>query len=176
MADSIIDACCLINFYAVERHELWLTQLGLRWHIPRSVCSEALFLRATDADGNRINSPIELKPLIDGNVLHLCNTADAREKQLYIELVTTLDDGEAMALALAACRGWILATDDRKARILAEELNVTALTTPDVIKLWVDKTAPAQEHIADALRAIRDRAKFLPPRSSPSYSWWMQFL
>jgi predicted nucleic acid-binding protein len=176
MSDSIIDACCLINFYAVERREHWLTQLGLRWHIPRSVCSEALYLRDTDADGNRINQPIELQPLIDGNVLHLCHADEPREKQLYIELVTTLDDGEAMALALAACRGWILATDDRKARILAEELDVTVLTTPDVMKLWVDKTAPAQEHITNALRAIRDRAKFLPPHSSPLYSWWMQFL
>jgi hypothetical protein len=53
MPDAMIDACCLINICAVERHEQWLTQLGYRWHLPRIVAGEALFLRQIDADGNR---------------------------------------------------------------------------------------------------------------------------
>lgn len=176
MADTVIDACCLLNVCAVDDHQQWLPRLGLCWHLPSAVYAETFFLNATDDDGRPVKRPIDLQRLVDGGILTVCAADTGREKRRYVELASELDDGEAMALAIAACRDWLFATDDRKAQRLAGELNVAVITTPDVIKLWVDKVSPSDSQISAALQSIRDRARFLPGRSVPLYDWWIGYL
>lgn len=176
MSETVVDACCVINICAVDDHRQWLPKLGLSWQVPSAVCAEAMYLNDTDENGAPVKRPINLQELVDSGIFALCRPEMDREKQRYIELVGELDDGEAMALAIAKCRGWLLATDDRKARRLAGPLNVAVITTPDIIKLWIDKTSPSDRQIEAALRVIRDRACFLPARSMPLYDWWMSHL
>jgi hypothetical protein len=78
-----------------------------------------------------------------------------------------------MALAIARCRGWQLATDDRKAIRLAGEAGVPVLTTPAAVKMWVDRLGPSASEVGTALSAIRDRARFLPG-GRPLCDWWME--
>lgn len=176
MSETVVDACCVINICAVDDHRRWLPRLGLNWQVPSAVLAEAMYLNDTDDDGAPVKRSIDLQGLVDGGIFVLCSFETDREKQRYVELACELDDGEAMALAIAECRGWLLATDDRKARRLAGRLNVAVMTTPDVIKLWVDKTSPSDRQVEAALRAIRDRACFLPARGMPLYDWWMSHL
>ena len=79
-----------------------------------------------------------------------------------------------MALAIAPCRGWQLSTDDRKALRLAGEAGVPVLTTPAVVKLWVDALGPQAAEIRATPVAIRNRARFLPGGRDPLCEWWME--
>jgi len=49
---------------------------------------------------------------------------------------------------LAAC------TDDRKALRLAAELGVAVLTTPDIMKRWVDRMNPTEAETRAALQDV----------------------
>jgi predicted nucleic acid-binding protein len=85
-----------------------------------------------------------------------------------------LDDGEAMALAIARTRGWQLATDDRKAIRLAGEAAVPVLTTPGVMKRWADQLGPSTAEVSSALIAVRERARFSPSGRDPLCEWWTE--
>jgi len=172
VADGIIDTCCLINLLAVGRVDDWLPSLGLRWHISSAATTEALFLRATDEAGRPVKEPVDLQPLVTDGVLRVCGTESSEETALYVRLAAELHDGEAMALALAKCRNWVIATDDRKCRRLAAELGVPVVTTPELMKRWADACSPAPGDLAAALRRIEDRARFRPPDDSPLRDWW----
>ena len=92
--------------------------------------------------------------------------------ELYLELAVSLDDGEAMALALAKARGWKLATDDRKAISLAEKLHVEVITTPELVKYWAERTKPTAAILREVLLHIQNRARFFPNDKSPLRDWW----
>ena len=47
-----------------------------------------------------------------------------------------------MCLALAESRGWLVATDDRKAIRVAQQAGLTVLSCPELIKTWADATRP----------------------------------
>ncbi|WP_295878458.1 hypothetical protein [uncultured Thiohalocapsa sp.] len=177
MSDSVVlDACCLINLAAADALETWLGELGLRWILPEAVLAEALFLRrgaepaaddvhSSTADAAR--EPILLDPHIESGLLTVVRPETEAELAAYVALAAELDDGEAMALAIARCRSWQLATDDRKAIRLAGEAGVLVLTTPAVLNRWVDRLGPSAGEVRSALIAIRDRARFLPSGRDP---------
>ena len=85
-----------------------------------------------------------------------------------------VSDGEAEALALAASRAYLLATDDRKARRLAaEQVPPTRLTgTLEVIQEWQRTAGPTEAEVASALRLILERATYRPRKTDPLYGWW----
>ena len=174
MADGVIDTCCLINLLAVGGLREWLPVLDLRWHVPSAVMGEALFLRATDETGKTVKEAVDLRPLVADGVIGVCDLDSAEETALYVRLAAELDDGEAMALALAKSRNWILATDDRKARRLAGDLAVAVLTTPELMKRWADAASPAPGELAAAIRRIRELARFVPSDDVPLHDWWLQ--
>ncbi|MBM4036372.1 MAG: hypothetical protein FJ291_31945 [Planctomycetes bacterium] len=172
MADGIIDTCCLINLVAAGHMGDWLPLLGWRWHVPSAVTGEALFLRGTDAAGKPVKEPVDLRPLTADGTLGVCEADSGQEKALYVLLAAELDDGEAVALALAKCRNWLLATDDKKCRRLAAELGAAVLTTPELMKRWADAASPGPAELAAALRRIEGRARFMPTHDSPMHDWW----
>ena len=174
MADGIIDTCCLINLLAVGGLREWLPVLGLRWHVPSAVMGEALFLRATDEAGKQVKKAIDLRPLVADGALDACGLESTVEMALYVQLAADLDDGEAMALALAKCRNWLLATDDRKGRRMAGELAVPVVTTPELMKRWADAVSPVPGDLGAALRRIQELARFAPGDDFPLHDWWVQ--
>jgi hypothetical protein len=184
MSDAIVlDACCLINLAAADALDNWLGELGLRWMLPEAVLAEALCLRrgaehAADDDPsstpNPACEPILLDPHIAQGLLTVVRPETDTELAAYVAFASELDDGEAMALAVARCRGWQLATDDRKAIRLAAEAGVAVLTTPAVVKRWVEEQSPSAAAIGAAMIAIRDRARFLPGGRDPLCDWWME--
>lgn len=174
MPDAVIDSCCLINLCAVGPLGDVLTPLGLSWHIPPLVRDEALFLRTRETDGSAGREAVDLQPAIRAGLLEICEPDEGPEAELFVELAAVLDDAEAMALAIAKSRNWILATDDRLAIRYATDLSVSLLTTPEVMKRWAHATRAPQPELRLALRRIQSRARFTPSPKFPCYDWWMQ--
>ncbi len=185
-ADAVaLDACCLIKLAAADALDPWFGDLGLAWKLPEAVLNEALFLRvAPDAvasgpgweHGDNAREPILLGQYIDSGLLTVVRPETDAELAGYVALARELDDGEAMALAVAQTRGWQVATDDRKAIRLAPEAGISVRSTPAIVNRWVDRSTPSPAEIRSALVAIRDRARFLPSPRDPLCDWWMALL
>jgi predicted nucleic acid-binding protein len=172
MDDHVVDACCLINLCAAGELRNRLSLLGGSWYVPTAVLREALYVHVKQADGTIDKSPLDLQSWIDNGTLLSCTAEVGGELDLYVELATRIDDGEAMALAIAKARGWTLATDDRKAQRIANELTVAVLTTPELIKRWADSANPSPDELRETLRRIEERASFFPAANHPLYTWW----
>jgi len=175
MSDSIVDSCCIINLYAAGNLLSLLPPLGVRLHIPEKVLEESLYVRQADpADaGKLVQRAVDLAPALQAGLLHRCDLEGAEELTLFVELATTLDDGEAACLAIAKVRGWALATDDRKARREAGALGVLVVTTPELVKAWADATKTDEAAVAKLLRDIQNYARFTPHKTMPLHSWWV---
>jgi predicted nucleic acid-binding protein len=96
------------------------------------------------------------------------------EAEEFVRLARILDDGEALCLALAKCRGWVLATDDRKAIRVANDESVATVTTPELIKHWADSCRAENDAIATVLRNVERFARFTPRRGMLLADWWEQ--
>lgn len=173
----ILDACCMINLYAAGDLQSLLPPLGFDFHIPETVLRETLFVRKLDEEeGKLVEDPIDLTPAIDDGLLRECKLQEGAETGLFVQLATVVDDGEAMCLAIAKTRGWTLATDDRKATRLANELGVKTISTPELVKRWADASKAKSRAVAQALDRIQTFARFVPRKASPLFAWWTKKL
>jgi predicted nucleic acid-binding protein len=122
------------------------------------------------ADGAQIE---ELKPgqRINDGIFSECEPTDA-EGEIFVTYAASLDDGEAMCLALANSRQWVVVIDDRKGQRFAAELGVPVVTTSAIMQHWGNGKAHAE--LAAALRKIEARARFRPAEDDPHYEWWMR--
>ena len=176
MSDSIVDSCCVINLYAAGNLLSVLpVTLGLRLHVPQVVLAESLYIRQPDpADSTKLAlRDVDLTPVIGAGLLHRCDLQGEDELNLFVQLATMLDDGEAACLAIAKVRSWTLATDDRKGRREATSLGVPVVTTPELVKAWADATKADEAAVARVLRDIQDYARFSPHKTMPLHSWWV---
>jgi hypothetical protein len=82
-------------------------------------------------------------------------------------------DGEAMCLALAESRGWLIATDDRKAIRLGRQAGLTVLSSPQLVKMWADNTCPDQPTLVKTLKDIELLGQFRPNSSMPECQGWL---
>ena len=174
MGETVVDSCCLINLFAVGSLHEWLPALGLSWRAPVAVMAETLYLRSWDEDGAPQKEHIDLQEEIDRGIIVPCDVASGEEMALYVQLASDLDDGEAMALAIASARSWLLATDDRRAMRSADDLGVGVVTTPELMQRWAGATGAEAQDIGAALLRIQRRARFVPSDDHPLHSWWRQ--
>jgi predicted nucleic acid-binding protein len=173
MPDAIVDTCCFINLYATGDLRGFLKASESSWHIPSAVLAESLFIRKLGDEQTEKREPIETEAHIDAGLLALVELQAGQETDLYVQLAGDLDDGEAMALAIAKQRGWTLATDDRKAKRFAANLDVPVVTTPELIREWAEKERLSSSAVKALLHNIETQARFLPATDSPDYDWWM---
>ncbi len=173
MPDAIVDACCFINLYATGDLRGFLTELAWGWHIPSAALAESLYIRVTGDEGDDKREPIEPQPYIDERLITLVDIGDAGETEQYVRLAGDLDDGEAMALAIAKLRGWTLATDDHKAKRFAADLGVPVVTTPELMHQWAMVAKMRDAKVKELLRRIESGARFTPGEDALYYDWWM---
>ncbi len=176
MTRIVIDACCLINLAAADAFSAWLPQLGLTWMLPQAVADEALFLRACNDQGEPIREPIDLKPHLDSGLFQRVAPEGPAEMAAFVAHARVLDDSEAMALAIAQSRGWMLATDDRKAITVACSVQVAVCGTAELIKCWADTADVTDLTIGETLLRIKRRARYIPNVRDPLCDWWMGYL
>ena len=176
---AVIDACCLIDLLASGQAEAILRATGHAWHLPGSVQAEVQYVRQHDPDnpGSYRNVPVDLTPFVASGVLTPCQPDDPQEQARYVQYATLFrSDGEAMCLALAECRGWAVATDDRKAIRVAQQAGLTVVSCPELVKAWADATRPDASTLVQVLTDIQMLAQFRPNPSMPYYQWWVDKL
>jgi len=175
MTDAIVDACCFINLYATADLRGFLTTVAWSWHIASAALAESLFIRAANDDDDERES-IEPQAYIDEGLIKLVDVQSAEEAELYVRLAADLDDGEAMALAIATQRGWTLATDDRKAKRFANDFGVPVVTTPELVQRWAKQARMTPSRMRTLVRSIESRARFSPAEDTPGFNWWVRHI
>ncbi len=171
---QILDACVLINLLASGEIEGILHVAARDSLICSAVEKESIYLRTDDP-----HTPlelIELKPLIDSGLLTICHIEGAHESQLYVDYASALDDGEAMSLAIALSRGFIPATDERKARRLFSEAagEPWRLTsTSALVRQWAEAERIPVSRLKAGLLRIEQRARYQPPVNDTNHRWWI---
>ncbi len=179
MAAAIIDTCCLIDLLASGHAEGVLRACGHAWHLSVAVQSEVQFIRHLDPANSTkfILVPVDLTALISAGVLTVCQPDVQAELDLFVQYATQFrSDGEAMCLALAESRGWIVATDDKKAIRIGQQVRLTVLSSPQLLKMWAEITQPDQPTLVKALKDIELFAQFRPNSAMPDCQWWLDQL
>lgn len=179
MPSASIDACCLIDLLASGQAEAVLRACGHAWHLPVAVRGEVQFVRQPDpADPTKfITVPVDLTPLISAGVLTSCQPDVQSELDLFTQYAVQFrSDGEAMCLALAQSRGWLVATDDKKAVRIGQQAGLTVLSSPQLLKMWADSAHPDQPTLVKAIKDIELRAQFCPNPTMPECQWWIDRL
>jgi hypothetical protein len=118
---------------------------------------------------------IDLQPMIDQGLLTVVDFESEAEKISFVNLtVQRIDDGEAAAGAIAIHRNWAIATDDRQSRSVfqREAPYLQLISTPELVKHWIDNEEPDAYVIGQALKDIEARANYLVSQHHPLYEWW----
>lgn len=176
-AGILLDACIVINLFASNHMDAILES------IPRPVAIAAFvhekevlnIYTGPDRDVTAAKEAINLQPLIDRGMLQIVSHESQQEATEALKLsVAAIDTGEAMSAAIAAHRSWSLATDDKMAIsfFMRNVPDLHLLSTPELIKHWIDTARPGLAVIADALANIRKRARYAPHRDHALYQWW----
>jgi hypothetical protein len=176
---AVIDACCLIDVLASGQAEAILRASGVTWHLPSAVQGEILYIRQHDPalPGQIVKVPPNLSGLINSGVLTACDPVSQHELDRFVHYATLFrSDGEAMCLALAEARTWVLATDDRRAINVARQAGLTVVSCPELMKTFADSVQPPQAALVQLLRDIQFLAQFVPNASMPEYQWWVDQL
>lgn len=157
----VLDACCAITLVESAHMAAILSATNLRVVITRYVVQHEVQRQ-------------DVQPLIDAGVLSLVAPETEAELNEYVDLARDLDDGEAVSGALAVHRKWALATDETKAlRFFAETYpEIPLISTPGLIKHWVEVTQPAREVVRSALLRIQSQAHYRPGKLHPLWDWW----
>ncbi len=178
-APVAIDACCLIDLLASGRAEEILRATGYAWHLPLAVQGEVQHVRRPDPAhaGAVITVPADLSPYLASGLLTQCQPDDPQEQARFVRYATQFrSDGEAMCLALAEVRGWMVATDDRKAIRVARVAGLTVISCPELVKAWAVATKPGRVTLVQVLSDIQTLAQFRPNPTMPESAWWSKQL
>ena len=164
-AGLILDACCAINLHMSGHMEEILQAL------PGCVALAAFVL---DEEILRSN----LQPLIAQGLIQIVSPESEAEETSLVNFAAELDDGEAVTGAIAIHRHWGIATDDRKARRVFARTNphVQLLSTPELLKHWVDTHHPPTAVVCEALQNIQTHARYQPPATHALHAWWQSIV
>jgi hypothetical protein len=179
MPDAAIDACCLIDLLVSGHGEAILRANAFTWLLPSAVKGEVQYLRQHDPaqPGQVVKVPADLSGLTASGVLTICDPENHQELDRYTHYATIFrSDGEAMCLAIAELRGWVVATDDRKAIRVAQQAGMAVVSCPALVKAWADATGPDQSTLHKILQDIEALAQFKPNPTMPEYQWWVDEL
>lgn len=120
---------------------------------------------------------IVLEPYFEAGLIYEVFLQDS-EANLFINLASEMDDGEARCGAIAFHRQYIVCTDDRAAiRIFgANEPRIFTIGTLDLIRFWAKKKNIRSGILRNVLRNIKERASYIPGSSHALYSWWQEVM
>jgi predicted nucleic acid-binding protein len=108
--------------------------------------------------------------MIASGLLTVCHPQTQQELDRFTRYATTFrSDGEAMCLALAEERQWVVATDDRRAIRVAQKAGLTVVSSPELVKAWADTAGLSQATLRVVLQDIQALAQFKPNPTMPGY-------
>lgn len=164
----IIDSSTLINLAATGKLAEIVACISEECVLCEEVISrEMLFVRSVD--GVQVER-IEPQEWVQNGIFRTCSPTGDEEDE-FVNFAASIDDGEALCLAIAYIRGWALAIDDKKGRRLALASGVNVISIGSIIRHW--STDKGRDEIREVLRAIEIRARYRPPEEDPDYQWWL---
>lgn len=119
---------------------------------------------------------VDIAPLVASGLLQILELSGGVERALYIEHSISVDDGEAMSLAIAANRRIDLALDDKKAANHARRAcpGIVLWSTPEILRRWAETGRVAPPTLREAILRIEARARFFPSKTHPLAGWWSE--
>jgi predicted nucleic acid-binding protein len=167
----LLDACVAINLAACGRWGDVLASGRFAGIVVEPVAAETLTIAAPDPD--HPPQRVELQKLEQCDLVRI-EALSSAELATWVGLAPQLGDGEAASLAVAAERGWPLATDDRKARATHSQLGAAGRlwSTSQLLRTWASAEQPPAPAVAAALRKIEEQGRFRPGAHDPEQRWW----
>lgn len=169
----ILDACCLLNFYASARFLEILKAIPAQFTVTLEVKEKELqmFQALQDNEKTEVNL---LEIAIAQNLLKVIDFESEEEAELFVNYAQSVDDGEAATGAIAVSRGWAIATDDKRAiKFFQREVpKLQIFSTLELIKYWSDYINLDELELQEVLNAIRVEGKYIPDKKHPLYNWW----
>jgi len=167
----ISDTSVLLNLLAANCLASIASATGWQFAICPAVKAEVKKLR-DPTSGELI--AVDVTDIIESGVLQLLEMTDENEQIHYVNLASVMDDGEAMAVAIASQRGYDLAIDDKRAGNHARRTYAMLhiVSTPDILKAWFDAGAVTRGQLKNVIASIESRARYLPAKSHPLFQWW----
>lgn len=178
MPGQIIDCCSLINLYTGWGGLTELQTIGSSLHVCTAVAAELEYTREFGPDGMPVLVPLDMAALQRSGGFSVCGPQAANEIEDYVSFAAEVDDGEAQALAIAKHRGWVLLTDDEKAKKIAAlpDVCVATRTTADILRTWSLQNPDNEKRLPTVISRITRLARFRPPADSPDHGWWCRYL
>jgi len=171
----ILDACVALNLAATGRPTDILATLTPRFAMARQAAEETLYIETITA-GVITQEVVDPHQWVAEDLLHILELESA-ETQQFVTLAAEIDDGEAATLAIARMRGLQVATDDRKARRVAQRLDLPEpVRTSQLLQDYCTAANLPKSEVARVLRATEHRARFRPPANDPLHPWWTKAL
>ena len=167
---AVIDACCLIDLLVSGHLETILGSTGHTWHLPDAVLAEVQSIRHHDParPGSFVVVPVDLAPQVNSGLLTPCQPADEYEQDLFVQYAAQFrSDGEATCLAIGQARGWLIATDDRKAIHVGQQAGLSVISCPELVLAWAMTRKVGRRTLVGVLTDIETLARFRPSPSIP---------
>jgi predicted nucleic acid-binding protein len=172
VADVLLDACCLINLFSSGQISEILRAIPHNWHVCAAVAGEALFVDIITPEGTRKRIPADLDALFKSGAIRQCEPKGDDEFAAFVRYAAHLDDGEAMCFAIAKCRGWAVASDERKGRKIASADGIALINTIELIRAWAHRTAAAESATRDLIGRVTVLGRYRPASDVPFADWW----
>jgi len=98
------------------------------------------------------------------------------ELKMAVQLSTSMNDGEAQTLAIAAARGLPLLSDDLAVERAAQELAVPLETSLNILEAWSRQHSVSPEEVRAAAFAMRVRANYEAPETHCLRGWFLDLM
>jgi hypothetical protein len=160
---------------ATRRETDILSSLGCPSYVVSEVrIGEVLELRDLAPDGTIGDLiRVDTEGLVNSGLLQEVSV-EPNEEAAFVDFATEMDDGEACSAAVCVHRGLWLVTDDRVCLRAARNYQppIPTITTPEVIKRWVDTDSVDADSLGEAIKRIETCARYRPGRTHPLLKWW----
>ncbi|MGL4618763.1 MAG: hypothetical protein ACRCZS_06845 [Chroococcidiopsis sp.] len=169
----ILDACCVLNFYASGQLLAILKSIPVQVAVTQVVREQEL-RTLQPLEGEENDGATQFEAAIAQRLLITVDFESEEEAELFVNYAAILGDGESATGAIAVCRQWAIATDDKKAISFfrKETPQLQILSTLEIVKHWSEETGVDSQTLREALNSIRVKGKYMPPKNHPLLSWW----
>jgi predicted nucleic acid-binding protein len=145
----VTDACILINFSILDRLDLLGTLPGFAFFLPGEVVHEV----------RRPEHQECLRRALEQGHLHPIEIIDVETLTVFAELRRLMERGEAACLAVATTRGWLVASDEKRAFLREAQSRLGAgriLNTPGLLVLAIRAGLLTVSEADDAKRQLEE--------------------
>ena len=170
----LLDACCIFNLCA-SGHLLAILKTIPAQVVVTQVVQERELISLRRLEGEENEGATQFEEAIAQGLLEVVDFKSEEEAETFVNYVFELgDDGESATCAIAIHRGWVIATDDKKAISFFQRQapHLQIFSTPEIIKHWSEEVDLDSSILYNSLNAIRKKARYFPPNNHFLQSWW----